>query len=86
MPYRIDFSDAPADILERLIALEALDVEERDGTVAAILPDRVDRKGLAKRLGVSRVKASAAVGRDDGSVWVLRQRPVQVGRWLVVMA
>ena len=86
MPYRIDFSDAPLDILERLIALEALDIEERDGAVAAILPDRVDRKGVAKRLGVSRVKTSAAVGRDDGSVWVLRQRPVQVGRWLVVPA
>ena len=86
MPYRIDFSDAPVDILDQLIALEALDIEERDGAVAAILPDRVDRKGLAKRLGVSRVKASAAVGRDDGSVGVLRQRPVQVGRWLVVPA
>lgn len=86
MPYRIDLADAPADILERLVALEALDVEERDGTIAAILPDRVGRTGLSKRLGVTRLRVSAAVGRDDGSVWVLRQRPVQVGRWLVVPA
>jgi ribosomal protein L11 methyltransferase len=54
--------------------LGALDVEEVNDGLAAILPDRVTPDAVASALGVARVAVSPAIGRDDGSVWRLSPR------------
>ena len=84
MPYRIDVLHPPADALDRLVALDALDIEAGDDAVAAILPDRVPGQTVADALAPAVVTVSAAVGRDDGSVWILNPRPTQVGSFLLV--
>jgi len=74
-------------MFDRLIELGAIDVEPRaDDMIAALLPDRVTPQEVAAALGVDRVIASPAVGRDDGSVWILSQRPVAAGRLRIVPA
>ena len=79
MPYRIDLRNTPPDAIDRLIELGALDVERwEDGAVAALMPDAVSPDRVAAALGVSDVTVSPAVGRDDGSVWLLRPRDVLV--------
>lgn len=79
MPYRLDLPHPPADALDRLIALGALDAESLDGTVAAILPDGISIERLTRELDGAPFTLAPASGRDDGSVWILRPRPVQVG-------
>ena len=59
--------------------LGALDIEELDAGLAAIIPDGVTPDAVAEALGVSRVDISPAVARDDGSVWLLNPRAVLVG-------
>jgi len=71
LPYRIDLSDPPADALETLIDLGALDVESVGDGVAALMPDTVPARAVARELRVASVRVSAAVGRDDASVWTL---------------
>lgn len=68
------------------MTLGALDVEEIDGRLAAILPDGVTPDAAASALGVSALAVSSATARDEGSVWVLRPRPVRVGALLLVPA
>jgi ribosomal protein L11 methyltransferase len=80
VPYRIDLLDPPPDALDRLVELGALDVDAiRDG-LAAIMPDGVAADVVASVLGVG-VKVSSAHARDNGSVWLVSQRVVQVGRF-----
>jgi ribosomal protein L11 methyltransferase len=79
VPYRIDVTRPPGDALDRLVTMGALDVEPAGRGLAAIMPDGVAPAAVAAALGVSRVKVSAAVGRDDGSVWVLSPRAVIAG-------
>lgn len=55
--------------------LGALDVECIDDGIAAIVPDSVTPETVAGALGVLRVAVSAAVPRDDGSVWMVSARP-----------
>lgn len=86
VPYRIDVLHPPADALDRLVALDALDVEAADGAVAAILPDSSHAQAVADALTPGIVSVSAAIGRDDGSVWILNPRPTQVGSLLLVPA
>jgi len=86
VPYRIDVLHPPADALDRLVALDALDVEAADGCVAALLPDSMPAQTVADALAPGVVTVSAAVGRDDGSVWILHPRPTQVGSLLLVPA
>jgi ribosomal protein L11 methyltransferase len=86
VPYRIDFIDSSADVLDRLVVLGALDIEKTPGGVAALMPDTVDADGVAARLGIERVAVSPAVGRDSGSTWVLTLRPLQRGRLLILPA
>ena len=43
------------------------------------MPDNVPPDELATALGRADVAVSPAVGRDDGSVWVLSLRPIHVG-------
>ncbi|MEO7272172.1 MAG: 50S ribosomal protein L11 methyltransferase [Vicinamibacterales bacterium] len=43
-------------------------------------------EALIAALGTDRVVVSPAVGRDDGSVWILSQRPITVGGLRIVPA
>jgi ribosomal protein L11 methylase PrmA len=72
--------EALDEALDRLVDLGALDVEVVDGVLAAIVPDGVSPQAIARELGVARVAVSPAVGRDDGSVWILGAPAVRVGR------
>jgi ribosomal protein L11 methyltransferase len=87
LPYRIDLRHAPDDVLDRLIDLGALDVESMpDRSVAALLPDSVTPPQVSAALAIDEVAVSPAIGRDDGSVWVLSPRSVQAGRLRIVPA
>src|SRR5262245_41730018 len=87
MPYRVDVRNASHEAVDRLIELGALDAElSDDGAIAALMPDRVTAEQVAVALGVSEISISPAAGRDDGSVWVLRPRPLQIGRFRIVPA
>ena len=86
MPYRIDLPQPPDRAFDILVELGALDVEETQGSLSAILPDSVPVETVASRLGLPGVDASEAVGRDDDSVWMLTPRPVQAGTFLIVPA
>ncbi len=86
MPYRIDINTHPADALDRLVTLGALDVEQTASGIAALMPDGVDASRVARELGAERASVSPALSRDQGSTWVLRPRPVRAGRLLVVPA
>jgi ribosomal protein L11 methyltransferase len=83
MPYRIDIPCPPADALDRLVELGALDVESVGGGLAAILPDGVSPEDAAGKLGVAGVAVSAASGRDNGSVWMLSLRAIRIGGILI---
>ncbi|MGE3178509.1 MAG: 50S ribosomal protein L11 methyltransferase, partial [Vicinamibacterales bacterium] len=88
MPYRIDLAcNRPSDaesVFDRLVELGALDVEPTAGGLAAILPDGVSPEAVMTHTGQAVVSVSSAIGLDDGSVWVLRRRPVRAGRWGLV--
>jgi ribosomal protein L11 methyltransferase len=79
MPYRIDIPRPPGDALEQLVMLGALDVDRAGDGVAAILPDGVAPATVAAALGVTQVRVSEALSRDDGSVWILGPRLVSAG-------
>lgn len=87
MPYRVDLPAAGAAGLDRLIELGALDAELSDNGIAvAVMPDAVSPEQIGKALEIDHVPVSPAVGRDDGSVWVIRPRPVQIGRLRIAPA
>jgi ribosomal protein L11 methyltransferase len=86
VPYRIDLVGASGDAFDRLVALGALDVEETAGGLAALMPDAIPANAVAAALGLGSLRISPAAARDDGSVWVLRQRPVQAGGLRLVPA
>lgn len=84
MPYRIDIPNPPDDALDGLAQLGALDVEPVDGGLAAIIPDGVSLDTVAGALGMAGATVSPAVGRDDGSVWILSPTAVRAGGVLIV--
>ena len=86
MPYRVDVPNAPAAAFDTLIELGALDVEFEDGGVAALMPDTVSADAVGAALGRSPIRVSAAIGRDDQSIWTLRLRPVRVRSLRIVPA
>jgi ribosomal protein L11 methyltransferase len=86
MPYRIDITSPSHDALDRLVQLGALDVEETPNGLAAILPDGVTPDDTAAALGVTGVSVSPAIGRDDGSVWLLKPRPVDFGNVRIALS
>lgn len=87
VPYRIDVRDAGHSSLDRLIELGALDVEPSIGqAIAAIVPDSVTPAEVASALGANDFSISAAVGRDNNSVWVLSPRPIRIGSLSIVPA
>lgn len=87
MPYRLDLADGGDDACDRLIDLGAFDVEvSDDGRIAALMPDSVPPQQVAAALAVVSVSVSPARGRDAGSVWILRPRPMQVGPIQIIPA
>ena len=87
MPYRVDLRNASHDTLDRLIELGAIDAESSgDGSIAALMPDRVSPEQVAGVLGVDDVAISPAIGRDDGSVWVLSPQTIRIGSLRIVPA
>jgi len=84
VPYRIDISCPSHDALDRLVQLGALDIEPVHDGIAAIIPDGVTLDSVIGALGVASVVASPAVGRDDGSVWLLSSRTVRIGSLVIV--
>jgi ribosomal protein L11 methyltransferase len=83
MPYRIDISCPPPDALDLLVQLGALDIEPIGDELAAIMPDGVTQDMVARTLGVASVAVSAAVARDDGSVWLVSPQAVRIGGVLI---
>ncbi|MFL6450973.1 MAG: 50S ribosomal protein L11 methyltransferase [Bryobacteraceae bacterium] len=83
MPYRVDIRCPPADALDALVELGALDIEAVNGGLAAIMPDGVTQEIVARTLDVSDVSVSAATARDDSSVWLLSPRAVRIGNVLI---
>jgi ribosomal protein L11 methylase PrmA len=77
VPYRIDLSDPPGDAFDTLVALGALDVDSGEGALAALMPDQVSAADVATALGLTDLRVSPAVGRDDESVWTLSPRAVR---------
>jgi ribosomal protein L11 methyltransferase len=87
VPYRVDLRNASRDALDRLIELGAIDAESSDdGSVAALMPDRVPPDQVADALGIDDVPTSPAIGRDDGSVWVLSPQTIRIGSLRIVPA
>jgi ribosomal protein L11 methyltransferase len=84
VPYRVDLTSPPADALDRLISLGALDVETVESGIAALLPDAVPAEQVAALLDSPNLVVSPAVGRDDDSVWILTPRPMTVGGLSIV--
>jgi ribosomal protein L11 methylase PrmA len=85
VPYRVDLRNAGDDAFDRLVELGALDAEHgHDGGITALMPDSVTPEQVTSALGVDEISVSPAVGRDAGSVWVLRPRAIQVGRLRIV--
>jgi ribosomal protein L11 methyltransferase len=83
----VDIAEADDLVFDRLIELGALDAERTDsGGLAALMPDAVSREHLARVLGIAHVQVSPAPGRDAGSVWILRTRPIQLGAVRIVPA
>jgi len=89
MPYRIDIrcGGDVDDQLDRLVELGALDVESSDATrVAALMPDSITPDDVASALGADQIVVSPAVGRDNGSIWVLTPRSIRIGSLRIVPA
>jgi len=78
MPYRIDISNPNPGALDILIELGALDLAPTDGGMAAIMPDGVTPEIVGRALGAA-VSVSAAMDRDEGSVWILTPRSIRIG-------
>jgi ribosomal protein L11 methyltransferase len=83
MPYRIEICTPSADAVDVLVELGTLDVDSIDDGIAAIMPDGVPHETVARALGVSSVTVSAAVARDNSSVWLVTPRDVRIGNVLI---
>lgn len=86
MPYRIDISSPPDDVLDQLVQWSALDIEPLSDGLAAILPDGVTADVVAAALGGAVVTVSPAVARDNASVWLLSRRAIRIGSVLIAPA
>jgi ribosomal protein L11 methyltransferase len=83
MPYRVDICSPPPDAFDLLVQLGALDIEPVNDGLAAILPDGVTAEAVASALDIASVAVSAAVARDNGSVWLLSPRSIRIGGVLI---
>src|SRR6476646_5629353 len=77
LPWRVDISCPPEDAFDRLVQSGALDIETVEDGLAAIIPDGVTPEVVAAALGVKELTVSAAIARDDGSVWMLSPRMIR---------
>jgi ribosomal protein L11 methyltransferase len=76
----VDLDSAGDELVDRLIEAGAIDVDHsHTGAIAALMPDGVSPEQLRTALGRDDISIAAAVGRDDGSIWVLRPRAIRVG-------
>jgi ribosomal protein L11 methyltransferase len=82
MPYRIDISYPNPEALDILIELGALDLEPTGDGMAAIMPDGVSPERVGRELDAA-VSVSAAMARDDGSVWILTPRSTRIGSLMI---
>lgn len=83
MPYRLDIRFPSPEALDLLVDLGALDIEQVDNGIAAILPDGVPQEAVKTALRVPDANVSPAVARDEGSVWVLSPRDIRIGGVLI---
>jgi ribosomal protein L11 methyltransferase len=79
VPYRIDITRPPHDAFDQLVQMGALDIEPVNGGLAAIIPDGLLPEAVAGAMGVAGLAVSPAVGRDNGSVWLLSPRSIHIG-------
>jgi ribosomal protein L11 methyltransferase len=86
MPYRIDTTEAGVDAFDRLVDLGALDIEVIGRRVAALMPDTVSLDRVRDALSTQEVEVSPAQARDNDSVWILRPRPLTIGRFSIAPA
>jgi ribosomal protein L11 methyltransferase len=86
VPYRIDISSPPDDVLDQLVQWGALDIEPFSAGLSAILPDGVTADVVAAALGGAGVTVSPARARDNGSVWLLSRRAIRIGSVLIAPA
>jgi ribosomal protein L11 methyltransferase len=85
VPYRVELRHVGSDAFDRLVDLGAIDAEVlHDGGIAALMPDGVAPDRVTSALGVDDISVSPAVGRDAESVWILRPRPIRIGRLRIV--
>jgi ribosomal protein L11 methyltransferase len=61
-------------------------VQPVTGGLAAILPDTVTPDAIADTLRVAHVAVSTAVGRDNGSVWLLSPHSLRIGSIVIAAA
>ena len=80
MPYRIDIAFPLPNAIEILIGLGALDIESVNDGLAAIMPDSLTQDKVVSVLGVASIKFSAAIARDNSSVWLLSPRTIRIGK------
>jgi len=86
VPYRVDLRNAGSDAFDRLVELGAIDVEVSADGIAALMPDSVSAEQVAHAVTADDVSFSPAIARDAGSVWLLRPRPIRIGRLQIVPA
>ena len=87
MPYRVHLRHAEPTAADRLIELGALDIEALDDAgLMALMPDGVALDRIAGAAGAQDISIFPAIGRDGGSVWVLRPRPIRIGRLQIAPA
>lgn len=79
MPYRIDIAGPPPGAFDILVDLGALDIDVAGDRLAVIVPDGLSPELIASKLPGASLSVSPAVGRDDGSVWLLSPRQIEVG-------
>jgi ribosomal protein L11 methyltransferase len=86
VPYRVDLRNVSPDAFDRLVDLGAIDVEISTDGIAALMPDSVASEQITRKVGTVDIVISPAVARDAGSVWLLRPRPIRIGRLHIVPA
>ena len=87
MPYVLHVREVSDRTLDRLVELGALDVEHSGAAgLTALMPDAVTPDRVSSALATSNLSVTPASGRDSGSVWTLRPRPVRIGRISIVPA
>jgi ribosomal protein L11 methyltransferase len=86
VPYRVDLRNVGRDAFDRLVELGAMDVEVSVDGIAALMPDSVTSELVAHAVTADDISFSPGMARDAGSVWLLKPRPIRIGRLQIVPA